>query len=227
MRRRASSRSPRIAQNVGRVTPLLGRTLRACPFPLRILAGTPVAKFRALSRLARECAGREPSARGVRIMAMASKASKSAARALRPAAVAVVALVIAACATNPATGKREFSLMSEAQEIQLGQEMDGRSSREMGVYDDAELQRYVESVGMRLARASRAAEPAVAFRRRRRARGQRLRAARRLHLSDARHPRRSSTTKRSSPACSVTRSATSPRAIRRSSTRRRRAPASA
>ena len=29
-----------------------------------------------------------------------------------------------ACATNPATGKKEFSLMSEAQEIQLGQEMD-------------------------------------------------------------------------------------------------------
>ena len=84
----------------------------------------------------------------------ASKTSKSAARALRPAAVAVVALVIAACATNPATGKKEISLMSEAQEIELGQQMDAEVRREMGVYNDVQLQRYVESVGMRLARAS-------------------------------------------------------------------------
>ncbi len=59
-----------------------------------------------------------------------------------------------ACATNPATGTKEFSLMSEAQEIQLGQEMDGQVKREMGVYDDADLQRYVSEVGLRLARAS-------------------------------------------------------------------------
>ena len=75
-------------------------------------------------------------------------------RALRPAAIAVLVLTIAACATNPATGKKEFSLMSEAQEIELGKNMDGEVRREMGVYNDPELQRYVESVGMRLARAS-------------------------------------------------------------------------
>jgi predicted Zn-dependent protease len=63
-------------------------------------------------------------------------------------------LTIAACATNPATGKKEFSLMSEAQEIQLGQELDAQVRREMGVYDDPELQKYVQSIGMRLARAS-------------------------------------------------------------------------
>jgi predicted Zn-dependent protease len=55
---------------------------------------------------------------------------------------------------NPATGQREFSLMSEAQEIQLGQQLDAEVRREMGVYADPELQRYVESVGMRLAHAS-------------------------------------------------------------------------
>jgi predicted Zn-dependent protease len=65
-----------------------------------------------------------------------------------------IAATLAACATNPATGDKEFSLMSEAQEVQLGQEMDGQVRREMGVYDDAELQRYVSEVGMRLARAS-------------------------------------------------------------------------
>lgn len=67
---------------------------------------------------------------------------------------AAIAATLAACATNPATGKREFSLMSEAQEVQLGKEMDVQVRREMGVYDDAELQRYVSQVGMRLARAS-------------------------------------------------------------------------
>lgn len=44
--------------------------------------------------------------------------------------------------------------MSEAQEVQLGREMDAQVRREMGLYNDPELQRYVESVGMRLARAS-------------------------------------------------------------------------
>jgi predicted Zn-dependent protease len=69
-------------------------------------------------------------------------------------AAALMAFVTAACATNPATGKREISLMSEAQEIQLGQEMDPQIKREMGVYEDARLQRHVSEIGLRLARAS-------------------------------------------------------------------------
>jgi predicted Zn-dependent protease len=60
----------------------------------------------------------------------------------------------AACATNPATGEREFSLMSEAQEIQLGKEMDVQVRQEMGIYEDAQLQRYVQEIGLQLARAS-------------------------------------------------------------------------
>jgi predicted Zn-dependent protease len=67
---------------------------------------------------------------------------------------AAFAVTLVACATNPATGKSEFSLMSEAQEIQLGQESDAQVKREMGVYENAELQRYVSDVGLRLARAS-------------------------------------------------------------------------
>ena len=70
----------------------------------------------------------------------------------------VAATTIAACATNPATGKKEISLMSESQEIALGQQMDAEVRREMGVYNDPELQRYVESVGMKLARASQRPE---------------------------------------------------------------------
>ena len=68
--------------------------------------------------------------------------------------LAVVLIVASACATNPVTGKREFSLLSESQEIQIGQEADAEVRREMGVYEDRGLQEYVEEIGMRLARAS-------------------------------------------------------------------------
>jgi predicted Zn-dependent protease len=59
-----------------------------------------------------------------------------------------------ACATNPVTGKREVSLMSEAQEIAYGQQADPEIRREMGVYDDDTLQRYVRDIGNRLAQLS-------------------------------------------------------------------------
>ena len=59
-----------------------------------------------------------------------------------------------ACATNPVTGRREFTLMSEAQEISIGRESDPQIKAEMGVYDDPELQRYVSDIGMRLAKLS-------------------------------------------------------------------------
>src|SRR5687767_14610819 len=73
---------------------------------------------------------------------------------LRRGAIAALALTVAACATNPATGKREFSLMSEAQEIELGKQMDGEVRRQMGLYGDAELQQYVSALGARLAAVS-------------------------------------------------------------------------
>ena len=70
------------------------------------------------------------------------------------ATLTLAAATVVACATNPATGKKEFSLMSEAQEIQLGKEADQQVRAEMGIYDDPELQRYVSNIGMRLAKAS-------------------------------------------------------------------------
>jgi predicted Zn-dependent protease len=63
-------------------------------------------------------------------------------------------LVSAACATNPVSGKRQMSLLSEAEEIAIGQQQDVEIRREMGVYDDPELQRYVNDIGQQLARAS-------------------------------------------------------------------------
>jgi len=69
--------------------------------------------------------------------------------------LALIALIAAfACATNPATGKRQFNLMSEAQEISAGQEADAQVKKEMGLYNDPNLQEYITSIGMKLAQAS-------------------------------------------------------------------------
>jgi predicted Zn-dependent protease len=69
-------------------------------------------------------------------------------------AAAVFALSAAACATNPVSGKREVVFMTEAQEIEMGRAADQELRREMPVYDNPALQRYVEDIGMRLARTS-------------------------------------------------------------------------
>jgi predicted Zn-dependent protease len=59
-----------------------------------------------------------------------------------------------ACATNPVSGKKQVVLISEAQEIAMGRQGDQEVRQEMGVYDDPELQRYVEDIGLELARDS-------------------------------------------------------------------------
>lgn len=63
-------------------------------------------------------------------------------------------LFVLACATNPVTGRRELSLMSEAQEISIGKENHPQILAEMGQYNDPELQRYVNELGQRLAKSS-------------------------------------------------------------------------
>jgi predicted Zn-dependent protease len=62
--------------------------------------------------------------------------------------------LVGACATNPVTGEREFTLMSEAQEIAMGRESDAQVRAEMGVYSDPELTKYVNDIGLRLAKVS-------------------------------------------------------------------------
>jgi predicted Zn-dependent protease len=63
-------------------------------------------------------------------------------------------LVLAACATNPATGKRQIALISEEQEIAMGREADQQITQQLGLYNDQELQAYVNRVGQKLAAAS-------------------------------------------------------------------------
>lgn len=69
-------------------------------------------------------------------------------------ATVVAAFVAAGCATNPATGESQLSLVSEGQEIQMGQEAKQAIPVQYGLYDDAALQSYVDSVGQALAAAS-------------------------------------------------------------------------
>jgi len=59
---------------------------------------------------------------------------------------------LAGCAMNPVTGKRELVLISEAQEIAMGNEAAPEFEKEFGgKVASADLQQYVQSVGMRLA----------------------------------------------------------------------------
>jgi len=60
----------------------------------------------------------------------------------------------AACAVNPATGKRELALVSESQEIQMGLQADPGIISSMGLDPDSNRQRYVRALGARLASTS-------------------------------------------------------------------------
>lgn len=71
----------------------------------------------------------------------------------RLAGLALV-LGMSACATNPATGKRQLSLIGEDQEIQMGREAAASVRQSIGLVDDQELQAYVSQIGQRQAAAS-------------------------------------------------------------------------
>lgn len=58
------------------------------------------------------------------------------------------------CATNPVTGERELSLISEGQEIQMGREAAQEVSASIGLVANDALQSYVSRIGQRLAAAS-------------------------------------------------------------------------
>ncbi|RMH21687.1 MAG: peptidase M48 [Acidobacteria bacterium] len=66
-------------------------------------------------------------------------------------AALAAALLLLGCATNPATGKRQLSLISESQEISLGRDADQQFVEQLGLYGDEELARYVSELGQRLA----------------------------------------------------------------------------
>ena len=65
------------------------------------------------------------------------------------------------CSRNPVTGKRQFLLMSESQELALGKESDPQILGEFGMYPDANLQNYLNERGQAMAKISH--RPNLAF----------------------------------------------------------------
>lgn len=63
----------------------------------------------------------------------------------------VIAVGTVQCATNPATGKRQLSLIGEQAEIEIGRESDAEVKAAFGDYDDEALESYVRGIGERLA----------------------------------------------------------------------------
>jgi predicted Zn-dependent protease len=70
------------------------------------------------------------------------------------AAAALGLAFLASCVVNPATGERQLTLMSEGQEIQMGQDADPDIVASMGLYPDQGLQTYVQELGEELATSS-------------------------------------------------------------------------
>jgi predicted Zn-dependent protease len=68
-----------------------------------------------------------------------------------PPSLTLVAALACACATNPVTGKRQLTLMSEQQEIAMGRQAAEEASSALGIYDNRGLGTYVEGIGKRLA----------------------------------------------------------------------------
>jgi predicted Zn-dependent protease len=72
---------------------------------------------------------------------------------LRSVLVIAIAFVLSACAGNP-TGGSNFVLMSESAELEKGRELHAEMLQQNPIYQDPELQAYVEKVGQKMAAVS-------------------------------------------------------------------------
>ena len=79
-------------------------------------------------------------------------------KALHPKLLCIIAIVtmlnLGACARNPVTGGRMLSLISESQEIAIGQESHPAVLAEFGLVEDQALQDYFSGIGLKLAKSS-------------------------------------------------------------------------
>lgn len=69
----------------------------------------------------------------------------------RPAILFLFMLLLVSCAQNPVTGKKEFMLMTEEQEISMGAEADPGIVAQYGIYQHPALQKFLEDNGKRMA----------------------------------------------------------------------------
>jgi predicted Zn-dependent protease len=68
--------------------------------------------------------------------------------------IVAVALLFGSCATNPVTGRRQVSLVSTEQEIAMGKEADPQIVAQFGLYENPELQRFIQNKGEQMAAVS-------------------------------------------------------------------------
>jgi predicted Zn-dependent protease len=69
-------------------------------------------------------------------------------------ALVLIFFMLSSCARNPVTGKRQLVLMSEKQEIAMGQQSDPEITAFFGLYDDARLQAFIQEKGKEMAAVS-------------------------------------------------------------------------
>jgi predicted Zn-dependent protease len=60
-------------------------------------------------------------------------------------------VILGGCAMNPVTGKKQFVLISEAQEIAMGKESDPQVIAFFGLYDNPTLQKFITEKGLQMA----------------------------------------------------------------------------
>ena len=63
------------------------------------------------------------------------------------ALIIVIGLFIQACSVNPVTGKKEIMLVSEAQELAMGQQSDPSIIANYGLYDNKGMQEFINAKG--------------------------------------------------------------------------------
>src|SRR5690349_19053588 len=72
-------------------------------------------------------------------------------------------VLLSSCAVNPVTGKKQFVLMSENQEIAMGKESDPEIMAFFGKYDDPGLQKFINEKGQEMVRISHRSNLAYEF----------------------------------------------------------------
>jgi len=65
-----------------------------------------------------------------------------------------ILLMVPSCAVNPVTGKRQLMLMSEAQEIAMGEQYDPQVVSTFGQYEDEQLMRLIQAKGNEMGKIS-------------------------------------------------------------------------
>jgi predicted Zn-dependent protease len=72
-------------------------------------------------------------------------------------------LFLSGCAMNPVTGRKQFVMMTEGQEIAMGKESDPQVMAFFGSYDDPRLQKFINEKGQEMVKVSHRSKLAYEF----------------------------------------------------------------